>query len=42
MENLFDLGIFFVGVGVLLLGSGLMWFISEWSSMAKARGKETS
>lgn len=31
MEALSSLGIFFAGLGVLLLGSGLMWFISVWS-----------
>jgi hypothetical protein len=31
METLADLGIFLAGVGILLLGSGLMWFISVWS-----------
>ena len=31
METLSDLGIFFAGIGILLLGSGLMWFVSEYS-----------
>lgn len=31
MGFLADLGIFFAGLGVLLLGSGLMWFISVWT-----------
>ena len=31
METLADLGIFLAGVGILLTGSGLMWFISVWS-----------
>lgn len=31
MENLASLGIFFAGLGLLLLGSGLIWFISVWS-----------
>jgi hypothetical protein len=31
MENLASSGIFFAGLGVFLLGSGLMWFISLWS-----------
>lgn len=31
MDTLVDLGIFLGGVGVLLLGCGLMWFISLWS-----------
>ena len=31
MENPASLGIFFGGIGILLLGSGLMWFISIWS-----------
>jgi len=30
MENLSNLGIFLGGIGFLLLGCGLMWFISEW------------
>jgi hypothetical protein len=33
METLADLGIFLAGVGILLLGSGLMWFISVWSKV---------
>ncbi len=32
MENLASLGIFFTGIGVLLLGCGLMWFVSEYSN----------
>ena len=31
MEQLSSLGIFLAGLGVLLLGCGLMWFISIWS-----------
>ena len=31
MENLDSLGIFLIGVGVLLLGCGLLWFVSEYS-----------
>ncbi len=31
MENLASLGIFLAGVGVLLLGCGLMWFVTEYS-----------
>jgi len=31
MENLASLGVFFAGFGILLLGCGLMWFISVWS-----------
>jgi hypothetical protein len=31
MGNLFDIGVFFAGLGILLLGCGLMWFISLWS-----------
>ena len=35
MENLSNLGIFLGGIGVLLLGCGLMWFISEWVKIKK-------
>jgi len=31
MDTLADLDIFLTGVGILLLGSGLMWFVSEYS-----------
>jgi hypothetical protein len=31
MEALIPLGIFFAGLGIFLLGSGLMWFISVYS-----------
>ena len=31
MEFLAYLGIFFAGMGVLLLGCGLLWFIAEYS-----------
>ena len=31
METLADLGIFLGGLGFLLGGCGLMWFISEWT-----------
>jgi hypothetical protein len=37
MDGLAEIGIFFIGLGILLLGSGLMWFISEWSIIAKAK-----
>ena len=30
MDNLADLGMFLGGLGFLLGGCGLMWFISEW------------
>jgi len=35
MENLASLGIFFGGIGVLFIGSGLFWFISEYSKKNK-------
>lgn len=41
MGNLFDIGIFFAGLGILLLGCGLMWFISVWSEIAKTKGRKT-
>ena len=31
METLADLGIFLAGIGFLLIGSGIMWFVSEYS-----------
>ncbi len=31
MDNLANLGILLGGLGLLLLGCGLMWFISVWS-----------
>jgi hypothetical protein len=30
MDKLADLGMFLGGIGFLLGGCGLMWFISEW------------
>jgi hypothetical protein len=40
MDGLAEIGMFFIGLGILLLGCGLMWFISEWSKIAKAKGKK--
>ena len=40
MDGLGEIGIFFAGLGVLLLGCGLMWFISVWSEIAKAKGRK--
>jgi hypothetical protein len=37
MENLASLGIFLGGVSVLLLGSGLVWFISVWSKQKEGK-----
>ena len=37
MGDLASLGIFFIGVGVLLLGCGLMWFISVWSKQKEGK-----
>ena len=37
MENLSSLGIFLGGLGVLLLGCGLMWFISVWSKQQEKK-----
>ena len=31
METLADLDIFLAGIGFLLIGSGLMWFVSVYS-----------
>jgi hypothetical protein len=31
METLADLVIFLAGIGFLLIGSGIMWFVSEYS-----------
>jgi len=31
MENLEAIGIFFAGLGILLLSFGLFWFVSLWS-----------
>lgn len=31
METLGDFGIFLAGVGILLIGSGLLWFVSVYS-----------
>ncbi|MBA7708415.1 hypothetical protein ES703_117313 [subsurface metagenome] len=30
MENLSSIGVFFGGLGFLLLSFGLFWFVSEW------------
>ena len=35
MGFLGDFGIFLAGVGILLLGCGLMWYISEWTKLNK-------
>ena len=35
MEALGTIGIFFAGLGVLLLGCGLMWFVSIYSEKNK-------
>ena len=35
MENLASLGILLGGLGVLFLGCGLMWFISEYFKTKK-------
>ena len=37
METLSSLGIFLGGVGILLLGCGLMWFISEWKNQKEGK-----
>jgi hypothetical protein len=36
MENLASLGILFGGIGILFLGSGLFWFVSEYSKKIKS------
>lgn len=35
MSTLANLGVFLGGVGVLLLGCGLMWFVSVYSEKNK-------
>jgi hypothetical protein len=35
MSTLADLGVFLGGIGFLLGGCGLMWFISEWVKKSK-------
>ena len=40
MDTLANLGISLGGVGVLLLGYGLMWFISVWSSKKEGKLKD--
>ena len=35
VEALSNLGIFFGGVGVLFLGAGLFWFVSEYAKKKK-------
>ena len=30
MDFFYSMGFFLGGLGILLLGCGLMWFISEW------------
>ena len=35
MEALSVLGSFFTGVGIILLGCGLMWFVSVYSEKKK-------
>ena len=40
MDNLANLGIFFGGLGVFLLSSGLFWFVSVYSEDKKSKQKE--
>lgn len=35
METLSDLGVFFIGAGILLLGCGLMLFVSMYAEKVK-------
>jgi len=37
MESLASFGIFLAGVGILLIGSGIMWFISVWSKQKEGK-----
>jgi hypothetical protein len=37
LSTLGDFGFFLGGVGVLLIGCGLMWFVSEWASINKQK-----
>ena len=37
METLADLGMFLGGLGFLLLGCGVMWFISLWSKQKEEK-----
>jgi len=38
MENLADIGIFFGGLGLLLLSFAVFWAVSEWRSKARPLG----
>jgi hypothetical protein len=35
MEQLFNLGIFFGGVGIMLIGIGVLWGVAVWSEKDK-------
>lgn len=37
MENLATLGIFFAGLGVLLFGLGICWFVSVYQNINTAK-----
>ena len=37
MENLASLGILLGGLGLLLIGCGIMWFISVWSKQKEGK-----
>lgn len=37
MDFFASFGIFLAGLGVLLLGCGLMWFISVWSKQKEEK-----
>ena len=40
MENLANLGIFFIGKGILSLSGGLFWWISLYDKYNKSKQKE--
>lgn len=40
MDNLSSLGIFLGGIGVLLLGCGLMWWITIYDKIHKSDKKK--
>ena len=40
MENLVSIGIFFGGLGLLLLSFGFFWFVSLYEKHKKSKHKE--
>jgi len=40
MENLFNIGIFFAGLGILLASFGLFWFVSLYEKINLPKQKK--